>query len=160
MNRPFAKYLMGAVGTKKNMNNSKWDKRFIELAKHVADWSKDPSTKVGAVIVDEYHRIISIGFNGYAKGVLDDDLHNREIKYAKIIHAEINAILFAKRDLSNHTIYTTFVPCPQCAAAIIQSGIKRVVAAHVSNDLFKRWEAKINITDNMFEEASVTLEYI
>ena len=68
----------------------KWDIRFIGLAKHVSQWSKDPSTQVGAVIVDQKHRVISLGFNGFARGVRDlaERLENREMKYDMIIHLD------------------------------------------------------------------------
>jgi len=141
------------------MNNI-WNQRFIELAEHVATWSKDPSTKVGAVIVDFDKRIISIGFNGYPKKIPDDDLHIRELKYNKILHAEINAILFAKRDIKNCVMYVTNVPCSQCAAAIIQSDIVVVVTRKPDEDYQSRWEKKMNITKQMFKEANVTLFYI
>ena len=81
---------------------TKWDIRFMELAKHISSWSKDPSTKTGAVITDTRNRIVSMGFNGYPQNVPDTDLHIRETKYAKVIHAEMNAILFAHRPLEGH----------------------------------------------------------
>ena len=140
--------------------NDIWLHRFINLAEHVATWSKDPSTKVGAVIVDSNKRIISIGFNGYPKKIPDDDLYDREIKYAKILHAEINAILFAKRDIKNCIIYVTNVPCPQCAAAIIQSDIVIVVTREPNKDFQSRWREKIFITKQMFNDADIDLIYI
>src|SRR3990172_2103187 len=77
-----------------------WDSRFLRLAEFVAQWSKDPNTKVGAVIVDGTHRIVSLGFNGFPRGVDDDErLRNRELKLKLMVHAEMNAILFAGRAL-------------------------------------------------------------
>ena len=111
------------------MDNNKWDKRFLELAKHIAQWSKDPSTKVGAVIVDDQRRIISTGYNGFARGVLDIDerLSNRDQKLDMIVHGEINAIVFAREPLCGTTLYTwPFMPCSRCAAIVIQAGIKTV----------------------------------
>lgn len=140
--------------------NNKWDLRFLELAKHVAQWSKDPSTKVGAVIADVENRVVSVGFNGYPKDVPDINLNNREEKLAKVIHAELNAILFANRDLSNCTIYTTFVPCSQCAAAIIQSKIKRVVTTEPSPEAYARWEKSIITTHDMFSSVGAKLIYL
>jgi len=143
--------------------NTKWDRRFIRLAEHIASWSKDPSTKVGAVIIDSNHRIVSVGFNGLAQGVLDsaDKLNDREQKYPRIIHAETNAILFSQRDLLNCTIYVwPMPPCARCASIIIQSGIKRVVAIRPTVEELKRWGTDIEIADNDFEEAGVTLEYV
>jgi dCMP deaminase len=138
----------------------KWDNRFIDLAAHVATWSKDPSTKVGAVIVDENRRIVSVGYNGFPAGVNDaqERYDNREIKYEMIIHGEINAILFANRDLHNCTLYTwPFMPCSRCASIVTQKGISRVVAP-VSND--KRWEKSFNLSKEIFNEAKVKLDLL
>ena len=141
--------------------DNKWDIRFMQLAEHIASWSKDPSTKVGAVIVDHRHRILSLGFNGYPQYIPDDDLHDREKKYAKIIHAEMNAILFAQRELSGCIIYVwPMAPCSQCASAIIQSGIECVVTRKATPEQYERWGDKIKLTEEMFESANVTLEYI
>ena len=140
--------------------NDKWDNRFIKLAEHIAFWSKDPSTKVGSVITDN-KRIVSLGFNGYPKGIPDDDLNNRQNKYAKVIHGELNAILFSKEDLTGFTLYVwPMPPCSQCASAIIQSGIIRVVTCYANVEQFKRWGDKIKITEKMFVDADVELNYI
>lgn len=73
-----------------------WDDRFLELATVISSWSKDPSTQVGAVIVDDDNRVISIGYNGFPKGIKDDHrLSNRDLKYEMVVHAEANALLFA-----------------------------------------------------------------
>lgn len=116
---------------------SPWDQRFLGLASHIALWSKDPSTQVGAVLADRNNRVISLGFNGFPRGVADDDrLHNREQKYEMVVHAEINAILFAQGSLEDATLYVSpMPPCSRCASVIIQTGIKRVVAPHPG----KRW---------------------
>ena len=116
------------------MNGKNWDKRFLELAKLVGSWSKDPSTQVGAVIVDKDKRIVSIGFNGFPKGVEDSEkrLVDREQKYDIIIHAEANALMFAGKSVEGCTLYTwPFQPCSRCAGLIIQSGIKRVVSIKI-----------------------------
>jgi len=140
---------------------SKWDKRFIALASHVAQWSKDPSTKVGAVIVDSNKRIVSIGFNGYPQNIPDDDLDDRDKKYAKVLHAEMNAMLFAQRNLEGCTIYVwPMPPCSQCASAIIQSGIDSVRTVKATKDMYERWGDKIELTEDMFEDACVDLEYL
>ena len=97
----------------------------------VANWSKDPSTKCGAVITHPDHRVVSVGFNGFPKGTSDDiELYNnRDEKYRRVVHSEKNAILFAKGiDLNDCIMYIVpMPPCSQCAGMIIQSGIKRVV---------------------------------
>lgn len=141
------------------MNWKKWDKRYIELAKFIANWSKDPSTKVGAVIVDDKGRIVSLGFNGFPQKILDNDrLNNRDEKYNVIVHAEANAILFANRDLSGCTIYTyPFQPCSGCSGLIIQSGIKRVVTIKTDND---RWKKDFSTAAKMLVEAEVSIDYV
>jgi len=134
-----------------------WNQRFLSLAEHIAQWSKDPSTQVGAVIVDPCRRIVSTGYNGLPQGVDDTDnrLHTREIKYEMIVHGEINAILFAKQDLLGSTLYTwPFMPCSRCASIVIQSGIKTVVAP--LNDS-PRWKDSFQLSQTMFAEAGVRL---
>jgi dCMP deaminase len=139
----------------------KWDMRFIKLAEHIAGWSKDPSTKVGAVIIDHNNRIVSLGFNGFAKGVKDESLENRNLKYAKMLHSECNAILFANRDLSGCTIYVwPLPPCSQCMSMIIQSGISRVVTVKPEGALGKRWEESNKISLRIGEEANVQIDYL
>lgn len=141
----------------RNHSLSKWDKRFLDLAEIVASWSKDPSTKVGAVIT-KGNNIISVGFNGFAKGVDDSEERytNRNFKYPAVIHAEENAILFAKQDLTDCTIYTwPMPPCAGCASKIIQTGIKRVVSIQPNIDQLKRWKDSIEIANSMYNEVDV-----
>lgn len=138
---------------------SKWDLRFLGLAAHVAQWSKDPSTKVGAVITDDKNRIISLGYNGFPRGVLDSNerLENRETKYKIIVHAERNAILFAGKSLDNCIIYTwPFQPCSVCAGIIIQSGISRVVSPTCNNI---RWYDDFKLAQEMFLEAKIPIKF-
>ena len=138
------------------VNVRKWDKRFIEMAENAARWSKDPSTKVGSIIVDDDKRVISVGYNGFPKGVDDDDrLNDRDAKYKLIIHAERNALLFANKDVKGCHIYTyPFMPCSVCAAMIIQAGIKRVVTLENDNT---RWQDDFEISRRLFREAGVLL---
>lgn len=106
-----------------------WTLRFLDVAKTVASWSKDPSKKIGAVIVDKQNRIVSTGFNGIPRGILETDerLNNKDIKRSITIHAEENAILFAKRDLTGCKIYIYGLPpCAHCCSMIVQSGITSV----------------------------------
>lgn len=140
------------------MNSQKWDLRFIELAKLVGSWSKDPSTQVGAVIVDDNNRIVSVGYNGFPKGIMDNErLQDRDTKYKIVVHGEINAILFANKSVAGCTLYTIpFEPCPRCAGLIIQSGIKRVVAPKNTN---ARWEEDFKISRELFSEAKVVVDY-
>lgn len=138
----------------------KWDRRFLELAKHVATWSKDPSTKVGAVIVDDDRRVVSLGFNGFARGVRDDpeSYANRDLKIAKGLHAEENAILFAKCELKDCTLYTwPFMPCAKCSGSIIQKMLRRVVAPNMPDRLRERWASSMEIAASDFRDAGVEL---
>lgn len=137
-----------------------WNLRFLSLAKHISEWSKDPSTKVGSVIFDQNNRIISVGYNGFPRNVYDDPLKyaDRDIKYKMVIHAEMNAILFAAKDLSECSIATyPFMPCSNCASVIIQSGIKNCIAPNLKGDLLNRWKSSCDIASNMFAEAGVDL---
>lgn len=136
----------------------KWEDWFLELAKVVSRKSKDPSTKVGAVIADDKNRLISVGFNGYPRGIADTGLDNREEKYAKVIHAEINAILFARRDLTDCTLYIyPLAPCSNCMSVIIQSGISRIITLtnSINIESIKRWEMSNQIGLKMAKEANV-----
>lgn len=142
-------------------NTNIWNYRFMDMAQLVATWSKDPSSKVGAVIVDANRRIISTGYNGLAIGVEDsiERLTNRDIKYKIILHAEENAIMFAKRDLSGCSLYvTTLPPCAHCASLIIQSGIKTVYAC--KSDIPERWKESYDLTTAMFNESGVKLVFL
>ena len=138
--------------------SEKWDKRFLKLAEHIATWSKDPSTQVGAVItLDKI--VIAHGFNGFASGVSDDAryLHNREEKYPRTIHAELNAILTAKKDLKGHTMYCTHNPCASCTSAIIQSGIRRIVTYKPDADFRSRWNEDIGTSEGMCEDSGTII---
>ncbi|MBT3197090.1 MAG: dCMP deaminase family protein [Gammaproteobacteria bacterium] len=135
---------------------NKWDRRFLGLAAHVAAWSKDPSTQVGAVVTDG-KRVVSLGFNGFPQGLSDDHrLHDRETKYSLVLHAEENALLFSAADLTGGTIYVyPLPPCSRCAAKIIQSGITRVVTT-IPEDL-SRWEESVALTRTIFDEVGVEM---
>lgn len=141
--------------------NKKWNVRFLELAEFISQWSKDPSTQVGAVIVDKNRRIISTGYNGFAAGVKDtkERLHNREIKYPIILHAEENAMSFAKQNLEGCSLYVSGLPpCAHCASLIAQSGIKKVYAW--DRPISDRWVDSIKLTKQIFKEAGVKLTLV
>lgn len=124
------------------MEIGKWDQHGLDEALLASKMSKDPSTKCGAYICDEHNRPVGKGMNGLPRGLSDDPerLNNREWKYAATIHAETNAILFADRNrLEGSTIYVTHPPCGQCAAKIIQVGIKRVVFNRANEAFLMRW---------------------
>ena len=105
-----------------------WDEYFISIAEQVATKSKDPSTKTGCVIVDEKHRPVSFGYNGFIAGCDESKMTNeRPMKYHLVIHAEMNALMFAKRDLENCILYTLYAPCENCLKHILQAGIKKII---------------------------------
>lgn len=138
-----------------------WDKRFLELAAGVAAWSKDPRCKVGAVIVRPDRTIVSLGYNGFARGVRDtrDRLDNREQKLFYTVHAELNAILTAREPLAGTTLYVVPLhPCASCAGAIIQAGIKRVVTPPSENP--GRWALSFEAAGNMLAEAGVEVSCV
>jgi dCMP deaminase len=133
-----------------------WDQRFLRLAEHVAGWSKDPSTKVGSVIVDAKRRVLGVGYNGFPRGIADDPttLANRPEKLSMTVHAEMNSILNTGTPMSleGATLYATLYPCNECAKAIIQAGIARVVTYTPKSD---RWKEAHDTASAMFYEAGV-----
>ncbi|AFC85696.1 deoxycytidylate deaminase [Frateuria aurantia] len=132
----------------------KWDQRFMDVARLVASWSKDPSTKVGAVLVHpQQKRIVSTGYNGYPRSLEDDGGLDRDRKLSRTIHAEMNAILHAREPTEGLTLYVTpLPPCDRCAAHIIQAGIRRVVYA--GGDL-GRWASSASASLAYFGEAGI-----
>lgn len=134
----------------------------LGMAKHTAQLSKDPSTKVGAVIFDPKRRIVSAGYNGFARGVSDtpERLENRDVKYRLVLHAEKNAIMFATAPLEGCTIAVTHPCCAQCAAVIIQSGIKHVIWPKPDAAFVSRWADDMALTNMQFAEAGVTVEEV
>ena len=138
----------------------KWDIRFMGLAKYVATWSKDKGTGVGAVIVNDDKKVLSLGFNGFPRGVDDEvtERHESPLKFHYIEHAERNAINEAEISLRDGTLYCTFFPCSDCARSIIQKFIKRVVAPKPDfNDL--RWGEGHTISLEMFKEAGLEVSF-
>lgn len=140
----------------------KWDERFLQVAALVASWSKDRSTKVGAVIVGPSRDIRSVGYNGFPRGI-DDEVevrHTRPIKYKWTEHAERNAIYNAAASnipINGCTIYLTWYPCADCARAIIQSGIDTVVCAKAPDNSNPVFIEDFKVTAEMFDEAGITV---
>jgi dCMP deaminase len=119
-----------------------WDEYFLKIAAVAASKSKDPSTQVGAVIVRPDRTIVSVGYNGFPRGVADtpERLNDRPTKYSLVVHAEMNAILSARESLNGYTLYTVpFMPCDRCFVHVIQSGIKRVVFPEATMAQLDRW---------------------
>lgn len=115
-------------------NHITWEEYFMGIALLSAKRSKDPNTKVGACIVNDQHRIISVGYNGMPNGCNDSDFPwdkrdgiLNETKYAYVCHSELNAILNSQCSIRNATLYVTLFPCNECAKVIIQSGIKEII---------------------------------
>ena len=137
---------------------NKWDSRFMSMAALVGSWSKDPDHKVGAVIANAQNHPVGMGFNGPPKHVFDMGLA-RKVEVVRTIHAELNAILNSNTSLEGCTLYVyPFSPCAQCAAAIIQKGIARVVYAKESD--LETWKASQEEALQMFIEAGVFTEGI
>lgn len=136
-----------------------WDDYFMGVAHLSALRSKDPSTQVGAVIVDENKKIVGIGYNGFPSGVSDDEFpwdregDFTESKYAYVVHAELNAILNAPRQVRGCTLYVSLFPCNECAKAIIQSGIEEIV---YEDDKYAHTDS-VKVSKKMLLEAGVRL---
>jgi dCMP deaminase len=138
--------------------NEKWDLRFLELTKLVSTWSKDPSTKTGAVIVDSKRNIVSTGYNGFPHRLLDTPqrYNDRPTKYSMIVHCEMNAVLNSDRSVEGCTLYTwPFLSCDRCAVHMIQAGITRAVAPVLPIRLYDRWLESVTKTKTYFREAGI-----
>jgi len=143
----------------------RWDLRYLELAKQVSTWSKDPSTKVGAVLVNYLHNCEFIGYNGFPRGVADlkERYDNRELKYKMVVHAEQNCILKAKEFARGATIYVypsfALPPiCHDCCKLAIQAGVATIVGytPDESDPRVQRWAESIGVAREMCMEAGIT----
>ena len=138
-----------------------WDYRYLNLAKEVSTWSKDPSTQVGAVIVGDKGQILSQGYNGFPRGIKDskDRLNDRPTKLKLVVHAEMNCIYnasFSGVSLENSTVYVHGLPvCSECAKGVIQVGVKRVIMCYPI-DIDDKWKDAFDDTQKMFDEANIT----
>ena len=151
--------------TKKRKDYISWEEYFMAIAKLSGMRSKDPSTQVGACIVSNDNRILSIGYNGAPNGFSDENFpwdregENLDTKYPYVCHAELNAILNyrgSKKDLENAKIYVDLFPCNECAKIIIQSGIKKVVYL---SDKYANSENNI-ASRRLFDECGITYKKI
>ena len=139
----------------------KWDIRFINLAKEISSWSKDPSRQIGAVIVNQNKHVVGMGYNGFPSGIADKEkrLKNKELKRAISLHAEESAILNAKCDLDNCKIYVYGLPCcSHCASMIIQSGIKEVYYQLSEKGESEHWKQNTDLAKSLFKEAKVKVK--
>ncbi len=144
--------------------SDKWDQRFIDLARHIAGWSKDPSTKVGCVVVGPDREIRSTGFNGFPRGIDDSSerLSDRDKKYPLICHAEENAIMHAARigvSLKDCSAYVTWPPCTRCARSLIQAGV-RMVYYPGGLEIPERWGEDFEMSTSMFRESGVAIRTV
>ena len=136
-----------------------WEDYFMGLAHLSALRSKDPNTQVGACIIDNEKKVVSIGYNGMPRGCNDEEFPwEREggfldTKYAYVVHAELNAILNSPRSVKDCTLYVSLFPCNECAKAIIQSGIKKIV---YESDKYAGTEGNV-ASRKMLEEAGIEL---
>lgn len=147
-----------------------WEEHFLDLLSGIGSKSKDPSTKVGCIITGPDHGFRVAGFNGFARGVRDQpsevpERYERPEKYLWTAHAEANAVYYAANvgiPLGGCFIYVDWLPCAQCADAIIQAGIKKVVydadsSSSNNEELRKRWEENHRIANIKFSESGVTV---
>jgi len=141
---------------------SRWDNFFFEVADACRRMSKDPSTQCGAVIVRPNRTIAATGWNGFPRGVDDspERYADRPTKLLMTVHAEANAICSTRESLEGYALYVLpLMPCSNCAALIIQSGIKRVCFKSPAA-MPERWQESFSSTMKMFEEAGVELFYV
>ena len=143
--------------------SNKWDTRFLELAKQISTWSKDPSRQIGAIAVDD-RSVIAQGYNGFPRGIEDfvERYEDRELKYKYVVHAEMNVIYNATYNgvsLDGATLYVTGLPvCSDCAKGVIQVGIRRVVMKE--QDIPLKWVESWKTTAGMFDQAKIDWEFI
>ena len=144
--------------------SNKWNDRYLALAKQVAEWSKDPSRKIGAVAVGDKGQILSQGYNGFPRGVHDSQerYNDRPTKYKLVVHAEMNVIYNATYNgvsLDGATLYVHGLPCcSDCAKGIIQVGIKKVVMP--AQEIPEEWIESWKLSQAIFDEAGVGYEFI
>lgn len=142
------------------MQADRWILNYLSLAKTISEWSKDPSTKVGAVAVGSRGQILAQGYNGFPRGIADtpERLNNRDEKYKLIVHGEMNCIYNAALNgtsLDGADMYVHGLPvCSDCAKGIIQIGIKRVFTCYPES-IADKWRESAQLTSDMFQEAGV-----
>lgn len=145
--------------------SNKWDFRYLSLAKEISKWSKDPSSKIGAVAVGDQGQVLAQGYNGFPRGISDTlpRLTDRETKLKYVVHAEQNVIYNATYNgvsLKGATLYVTGLPtCSDCAKGVIQVGISRVVMP-IQQNTRTHWEDSWKLTQSMFTEAGVRYDFI
>jgi dCMP deaminase len=139
---------------------TKWDTRFLDLAAHIAGWSKDPSSQVGAVLVNPDRQVVGMGYNGFPRGTSDDPAlyADRPTKYLRVVHAEVNAVLNATGATRGATAYVTHPCCAQCMALLIQAGVSRIVWNAPDAGIADRLRESFQAASLMAAEAGVVVE--
>lgn len=142
------------------MKIDRWDSYFLRMAGCTRHMSKDPSSQIGAVIVKD-RRVVATGYNGFPPGIADDDrLDDREKKYELVVHAELNALLYAGREARGATLYLwgfKGAPCINCAKHLAAAGIVRYVATGAP--IPERWVESLQRAEAVLLEAGITFEY-
>ena len=141
--------------------SAKWNERYMAMAKEVAQWSKDPTTKVGAIAVGDKGQILSQGYNGFPRGIFDSEerLKDRPTKYRYVVHAEMNVIYnatYSGVSLDGSKLYVYGLPvCNECSKGVIQVGITEVYIAKECIDLRPKWFESWQQSLDMFNEAGI-----
>ena len=152
-----------ALYVRTDMGTTDWNQRYFKLARHVAEWSKDPSTRVGCVIVSASNEIRSVGYNGFPRKVEDaPERLSRPEKYSWIEHAERNAIYAAARagvPLDGCKMYTDWFPCVECARAIVQVGIRELFCRE-PDWTNAQWGESFRVSRSMLEEAGTAVHFV
>lgn len=142
---------------------NKWVNHYMKLAEHVSTWSKDPNTKVGAIVVGAKGQILTQGYNGFPRKIKDTParLNDRDTKLKYVVHAEMNAIFNASLtgvSLDGSTIYIYGLPiCHECAKGIIQVGIKKAVIQKQFPGMKDTWKESCSLAIKILEEANITV---
>ena len=142
--------------------SNKWDKRYMDLAKQVGTWSKDPSKQIGAVAIGSKGQVLAQGYNGFPRGIDDNEsrLNTKETKYKYVVHAEMNLIYnatFNGISLNGSTVYVSGLPvCSECAKGLIQVGVKQIVMSKDSLEgADEKWLDSFELTIALVNEAGI-----
>jgi dCMP deaminase len=144
---------------------NKWHKRYIELARNISTWSKDPSRQIGAVAISDSGQVLATGYNGFPRGIEDtpERYENKETKYKLVVHAEMNCIYNATYNgvsLEGSSLYIWGLPpCSECAKGMIQVGVRNVYYSY-GQQIPQKWLESLETTIELFKESGVTLDLI
>lgn len=142
------------------MFSGRWVARYLRLAREVSTWSKDPSTRVGCVIIDPRRRVVATGYNGFPEAIEDrpEWLEDREMKYQLVVHAEVNAIINARTDVRGCYAFLTHPPCAECTKVLVAAGIAEIHYINPTADLMSRWAGSLKAGSEMAARANVVHE--